>query len=1029
MIRAHRFFLIVALLSVSIARAQNEAPPLNVNPGALEKPARDPWLPRTAPSPTAGSPHCGPWERGPFRSIQVNVDSQGCDIVGDAANEPSIAIDPTNPDRIVIGWRQFDSIASDFRQHGYAYSHDGGETWTFPGSLAPGQFGSDPVLASDPSGNFFYFGLDENLQGQLFKSQDAGITWSEPTRIYACDKPWMTIDQGSAAGKGNIYASWRADIHCVGEAGLFARSFDAGATFKYWGQIALYLGTMAVGSDGTVYNSSADGSITKITNAVNPAATSPSVTVLGTAFSKSCSIGGINGDGLTCQSWVALDPVDGPNKDTVYALISPFDGVYFAKRTPGSSAWSGMRTINTEKPNTAYWFGTMSVAPNGRIDVIWNESSQSTTVMYSYSADRGDHWTTPIPVTPQFYKFAGIPNGQNKIGDYYHMVSRNEAAYLAYAATFNGGEDIYLLKIPPDCNANGVLDADETSLGLAPDCDGNLVPDECDPDCDGNGIPDTCDLNEFRLRDCNHNLIPDQCESCPSIDRVDCNGNCRLDSLDLSGAGGVQKFVGGFLVPEDIVASVPPYPPGYYMADRDAEAVIRIKPDGSTEVFAQGFFPTGVLFVPDGFNGKGPQLLAISQSGACISQISPTGEVTPIPSIGGCLGGVYVGSEIGGPYAGRVIVTTYYDNGLYAVNSSGGYELIARAPSEGFFFGTIVPSGFGNYANHLFVGEANWDRIWDLNLHWGDFRAVLDMRFAGVRQIAFTPSGWGACLDPELQDSPAMLVSVDAGSIQAVTPSGRIVASLSKGPSGAAINPRGLLIQGHSLFFSDLLGKSVLQATSDDFGLTNCNGNSKPDVCEVIAGSASDCNGNMILDGCELTLNDCNHNGIHDACEIRSGSGTDCDDSHVLDSCELPGHDCNQNQIYDACETGETLEDCNHDTIPDQCQIDFSCPPIDPDCPCDADCDGVTNWEDICPCTPRGLPVLSDGRATGDFLGDCVVDLLDFNAFVGRYLHRGGPGVKLSASQSFDFDRDGDVDLHDYQSFLLAFEAFEQQGP
>lgn len=62
---------------------------------------------------------------------QVNVDADGNNIVGDAANEPSIAVDPNNPNNIVIGWRQFDTTASDFRQAGYSYSTDGGETWTF----------------------------------------------------------------------------------------------------------------------------------------------------------------------------------------------------------------------------------------------------------------------------------------------------------------------------------------------------------------------------------------------------------------------------------------------------------------------------------------------------------------------------------------------------------------------------------------------------------------------------------------------------------------------------------------------------------------------------------------------------------------------------------------------------------------------------------------------------------------------------------------------------------------------------------
>ena len=51
------------------------------------------------------------------------------DILGDAGNETSLAVDPNNPNRIVIGWRQFDTVTSNFRQAGYGYSLDGGITW------------------------------------------------------------------------------------------------------------------------------------------------------------------------------------------------------------------------------------------------------------------------------------------------------------------------------------------------------------------------------------------------------------------------------------------------------------------------------------------------------------------------------------------------------------------------------------------------------------------------------------------------------------------------------------------------------------------------------------------------------------------------------------------------------------------------------------------------------------------------------------------------------------------------------------
>ena len=94
-----------------------------------------------------------------FTSYQVNVDAQGHNIVGDAANEPSICVDPTNPNKMAIGWRQFNTVTSNFRQGGYGYTTNGGTSWTFPGVLENNVWRTDPVLNSDDTGNFFYLSL------------------------------------------------------------------------------------------------------------------------------------------------------------------------------------------------------------------------------------------------------------------------------------------------------------------------------------------------------------------------------------------------------------------------------------------------------------------------------------------------------------------------------------------------------------------------------------------------------------------------------------------------------------------------------------------------------------------------------------------------------------------------------------------------------------------------------------------------------------------------------------------------------
>lgn len=97
----------------------------------------------------------------------------------------------------------------------------------------------------------------------------------------------------------------------------------------------------------------------------------------------------------------------------------------------------------------------MSVAPNGRIDVVYNATgydstfgSNTTVCMYTHSADSGRTWSEPEQFTPAWNPNVGYPQ-QLKIGDYYHMISDNGDANLAFSATFNGEQDVYFVKLHP----------------------------------------------------------------------------------------------------------------------------------------------------------------------------------------------------------------------------------------------------------------------------------------------------------------------------------------------------------------------------------------------------------------------------------------------------------------------------------------------------------------------------------------------------------------------------------------------------
>jgi hypothetical protein len=400
---------------------------------------------------------------GSFFAVQVNVDALGRNIVGDAANEPSLAVDPTNPNHMTIGWRQFDTIASDFRQNGYGFTTDGGLTWTFPGVVQPGIFRSDPVLDSDSEGGIYYNSL--TLSGSdyvcdVFRSGDGGMTWDSGTFAHGGDKQWMAIDKSGGVGDGNIYADW-SSFYSSCYPGFFTRSTNGGSGYESCTTIPNdpYWGTLAVGPGGALYvvgTSGSDFVVERSTNARNAGQTvtwdlSRTVTLGGSISSGE----GPNPGGLLGQAWIAVDPSSGGfNPVRVYVLCSvdppsgdPLD-VMFTRSTDGGNTWSSPIRVNDDVGTSAYqWFGTMSVSPSGRIDAIWldtrdNPGTYNSSLYYSFSTDHGVSWSANERLSNSFNPLLGWPQ-QNKMGDYFTMASDNAGFRLAWAATFNGEQDVY----------------------------------------------------------------------------------------------------------------------------------------------------------------------------------------------------------------------------------------------------------------------------------------------------------------------------------------------------------------------------------------------------------------------------------------------------------------------------------------------------------------------------------------------------------------------------------------------------------
>ena len=414
-------------------------------------------------------------------TVQVNVDANGLNIVGDAANEPSMAIDPNDHNKMVIGWRQFNSVSNNFRQAGYGYTTDNGQTWTFPGVIQPGFFRSDPVLDYDVDGNFYYNSLTNNpdYYCKVFKSSNGGESWDGGVDAHGGDKQWMTIDKTNGPGNGHIYAFWTSYFSTC-YPGFFTRSTDNGSSFEDCITIPddPSWGTIMVGPDGKLYvgaSGSFDFVVARSSNA--QVSGQPVTWDMATSVNLDGYITygiGPNPDGLGGQTSIAIDTSGGPSNGNIYLLCSvarnsnndPLD-VMFARSTNSGSSFSAPVRVNDDPGTSAIqWFGTMSVAPTGRIDVVWLDTrdhpgTNLSALYYSNSTDQGVTWSPNERMSDYFDPHVGWPN-QNKMGDYFHMVSDSIGARLAWAATFNNEQDVYYSYI-----TSGIVPVELTSFSAS----------------------------------------------------------------------------------------------------------------------------------------------------------------------------------------------------------------------------------------------------------------------------------------------------------------------------------------------------------------------------------------------------------------------------------------------------------------------------------------------------------------------------------------------------------------------------------
>jgi hypothetical protein len=422
--------------------------------------------------------------------------------------EPSIAVNPNDPDHLVMG-----SIDYNFPNVTNYVSIDGGVTWEGP--FRPSYLaedvgsGGDAVVAFDRDGNVFIIfisiGIEEFTVGiaadqavvssiGISKSEDGGRTWNEPVSAFRSsisknlspasdgrlegdiaisflDKPWLAI--GPSQDDPSIDAIY---VTMTEFTSRFPIIFPFGGTFPFFGVPVLETAIKVVGSsDGgqTWSDATTVGPVVRRIFASGGSSEedldaetqdeklqeAPSGAI-GTQRVLQGSQPAVAEDGSVYVTWL-----DSTDDDSMEGLAEN----YIARSDNGGKTFGEpVRTSVFNEPGFLprngffrYWgsaFPQIAVGPNDVVYVVYtakppDDPTDDGDIYFVRSTDRGETWDRPVTLNGddtdhlQFFpSIATSPNGTLHVmwGDF--RDDRAQTRYQIYYTTSEDGGDTWGFK-------------------------------------------------------------------------------------------------------------------------------------------------------------------------------------------------------------------------------------------------------------------------------------------------------------------------------------------------------------------------------------------------------------------------------------------------------------------------------------------------------------------------------------------------------------------------------------------------------
>lgn len=387
-------------------------------------------------------------------------------------NEPSINIDPKNPNRMISAHNVDLFYTSD----------DGGLTWTVGDLNSPLGVWGDPCIVVDTLGNFYFFHLSFPPQSVghwidrivCQRTNDLGNTWTEGSGIGFVaekeqDKEWAVVNPFN----NEIYVTWtQFDNYGTSDPNdstiiRFAKSADLGETWSEPIRLSYTAGDCidsdntvegavpTVGPEGQIYVSwsgpagivfdrSLDGGETWLVQDI------PVTPHIGGWDQYIPGIQRCNGMPVT-----DCDRTNGPNRGTIYINYTDQKNgetdtdVWLTKSTDGGYTWSEPKRVNNDPPGRHQFFTWMTVdQTTGKLWFIFydrrNHNDLATDVYMAVSNDGGETFTN-FKVSEEPF----IPQENVFFGDYNNIAATNDVVRPIWTRLHNAQLSLYTAIINP----------------------------------------------------------------------------------------------------------------------------------------------------------------------------------------------------------------------------------------------------------------------------------------------------------------------------------------------------------------------------------------------------------------------------------------------------------------------------------------------------------------------------------------------------------------------------------------------------